>query len=266
MKALGTGSRSGVAQHYDFAPKLTVDWATVGSADFWRIADDFQDQTLQRADALFAALENADLHTLQRVLVQYRVFTVYYISDLALLIAKMRDGRIRSFLADILADELGCGDASKAHPALYDNFLTSIGMEQGDIAGATLAENIRMLDEIRRQLVDGDDAFGVGLRGMGGECVCQVYITLLHKHLLRNPYIKANHEQIDWVFWDLHVGDHDIEHRDQTRNLIHEEIVLGGGESLQQLGVAYELSMNSWEQFWNNIFIAAVESPEKITH
>ncbi len=67
-----------------------------------------------------------------------------------------------------------------------------------------------------------------------------------------------NEDRIDWVFWDLHVGEHDIQHRMQTRALIHDEIVDQGGSSLAQLGHGYRVSMQSWEKFWENIFTAAM--------
>lgn len=47
---------------------------------------------------------------------------VYNIPDLAILIARMKDGNLRSFLGHVLSDELGHGDSQKAHPRLYDDF------------------------------------------------------------------------------------------------------------------------------------------------
>lgn len=141
-------------------------------------------------------------------------------------------------------------------PKLYDDFLSSIGVNDRDLSNDALRNNIDLLDEARRQLVDpanGSD-YAIGLRGMGGECVCQVYIAQLHQHLTRNPYIWDNRDKIDWRFWDLHVGDHDIEHREKTRALINKEVVLRGGEGLKKLGLGYGYSMESWKQFWINIF------------
>ena len=55
-------------------------------------------------------------------------------------------------------------------------------------------------------------AYGVGLRGMGGECVCQ-YLSRFYEHLMKNRYIQERKQQIDWRFWDLHVGEHNIDAR-----------------------------------------------------
>ena len=236
----------------------TIDWNSVHSGNFWQTTDELQNNTLQKASKLFSVVGHADLHTLQAILIQYRYFTIYYISDLALLIAKLPDGGMRSFLADILSDELGCGDSNKAHPNLYDNFLVSIGVAETRLNNnSALKNNIELLDNARSLLVNNSGEFGIGLRGMGGECVCQVYIALLHKFLILNPYIVEKKNKIDWVFWDLHIGEHDIAHSMETRNLIHSEIVVKNDSSLHQLGHAYQESMRSWEEFWNNIFSAA---------
>lgn len=232
------------------------------SKDFWRMADELQDDTLRQAKELFAFVKNADVHSLRAILIQYRFFTIYYISDLALLIAKLADGKIRSFLAEILSDELGRGDPSKAHPNLYDAFLVSVGIEKTQLNDVAMKKNIELLGDVRNLLVNNSGEFGIGLRGMGGECVCQVYLSLLHEYLILNPYIQRNKNQIHWAFWDLHVGEHDIEHRMETRKLIHSEIVAKDDTSIHQLGLAYEESMRSWEQFWNNIFSAVTQTTE----
>jgi Iron-containing redox enzyme len=242
-----------------------VGWATIRPDSFWSAADRVQDETLLQANALFSTLRTATPETLRDLLIQYRYFTVYYITDLALLIAGMEDGPMRSFIADILYDELGCGKSSGAHPMLYDRFLSSIGVQDRDLNSDALASNVELLDEARRRLVApaNGSSYGIGLRGMGGECVCQVYIAQLHAHLIKNPFILENWDKIDWRFWDLHVGEHDIEHREKTRALIDTEVVAKGGAGLEQLGFGYEYSMESWRQFWVNIFSIAEPAASK---
>lgn len=235
-----------------------IDWDSINPSSFWEVVDKLQDSTLNKSKKLFALVERADMRTLQAILVQYKLFTVYYISDLALLIEKLEDGAIRSFLASILYDKLGCGDHNMAHPNLYDNFLVSIGVDKKLLNRHKFQDNIKLLDEDRRLLVQNRPEYGVGLRGMGGECVCQVYLSMLHEHMVLNPNIATIKNNIDWMFWDLHIGDHDIKHRLETRNIINREIV-HNSNSLHDLGSAYKQSMLSWENFWNNIFRAAVQ-------
>ncbi len=226
---------------------------------FWTLADDLQRQTVDHASALFAFVETASPPRLFSLLAQYRCFTDYYIADIALLIARLPPGRMRSFLADILFDELGSGDAAQAHPQLYDDFLASLGIEHGDRERQALTANLALLDAARAALTapGAPAAYGVGLRGMGGECVCQVYLAKLYEHLIRNPYVREHRERIDWTFWELHVGEHDIAHREKLRALIGEEIGGMDAGSVAALERGYRDSMAAWQAFWGHIHAAA---------
>lgn len=233
-----------------------TDWDALSPEEFWKVADDLQDKTLDHAKELFAFVETADPDQLRSILIQYRFFTIYYIPDLAILIARLKDGRLRTFLADILSDELGYKDEAKAHPRLYDDFLGTIGVQESELDTVAIKSNVELLDDARRNLIDSDKSstYGVGLRGMGGECVCQIYLAKLYEHVMKNPFIRENKSKIEWEFWDLHVGEHDIEHREETRRLINEEIVEKGLGTIGDLGRGYHDSMVSWSTFWNNIF------------
>lgn len=234
---------------------------------FWTLADDLQRQTVDHAGALFAFVETASPPRLFSLLAEYRSFTDYYIADIALLIARLPPGRMRSFLADILFDELGSGDAAQAHPQLYDDFLASLRIEHPPHQRLPLAANLSLLDAARAALVapGASAAYGVGLRGMGGECVCQVYLARLHEHLVRNPYIREHHDRIDWIFWDLHVGEHDIAHREKLRALIGEQIGGMDAGSVAELERGYRDSMAAWQSFWGHIHaMATAPEPDAI--
>lgn len=227
---------------------------------FWTLADTLQDHTVDHAKDMFAFVETASPQRLFSLLVQYRYFTVYYICDIALLIARLQPGRMRSFLADILLDELGGGDHTQAHPQLYDDFLASLGIEHSSLDdtsldGMALADNIALLDTARAQLIDPDHntAYGIGLRGMGGECVCQIYLARLYEHLVRNPYIREHSASIDWTFWELHIGEHDIAHRENLRKLISDEVAGMDSGSVAALEAGFRDSMAAWSAFWQNI-------------
>ncbi|QWF16569.1 iron-containing redox enzyme family protein [Lysobacter capsici] len=227
---------------------------------FWKLADDLQEQTVGHAKDMFAFVETASPERLFSLLIQYRYFTAYYIADIALLIARLQPGRMRSFLADILLDELGGGDHTQAHPELYDAFLTSLGIERAPLDEMpldrrALADNIALLESARAKLInpDHDTAYGIGLRGMGGECVCQIYLARLYEHLILNPYIREHTASIDWTFWELHIGEHDIAHRENLRRLIGEEVAGMDSGSVAALAAGFRDSMSAWSAFWRNI-------------
>ena len=222
---------------------------------FWALADRLQDQTVDHAKDLFAFVEQASPQRLFSLLVQYRYFTVYYISDIALLVARLQPGKMRSFLADILFDELGTGDHSQAHPQLYDDFLSSLGIDHPALDEMALADNVSLLEQARASLIDParSTAYGIGLRGMGGECVCQIYLARLYEHLILNPYVRERADKIDWKFWELHIGEHDIAHREKLRNLLTDEIARMDSGAVHALEAGYRDSMNAWSAFWKNI-------------
>jgi extradiol dioxygenase family protein len=213
---------------------------------FWALADRLQEQTVDHAGEMFAFVERASPERLYGLLAQYRCFTVYYIADIALLIARLPPGRMRSFLADILYDELGSGDHRQAHPELYDDFLASLGLPQPALDSIGLADNIALLERARERLI----------------APCQIYLARLYEHLRRNPYIRANAERIDWRFWDLHVGEHDIAHREKLRKLIGEELGGMAGDHVESLSEGYRDSMQAWSAFWKNILDEAVRPAE----
>jgi len=222
---------------------------------FWALADQLQEQTVERAKDMFAFVERASPQQLFSLLVQYRYFTDYYIADIALLVARLQPGKMRSFLADILFDELGCGDHTQAHSQLYDDFLNSLGIDHTAFEEMALADNVSLLERARASLIDPatSTAYGIGLRGMGGECVCQIYLARLYEHLILNPYVRERADRIDWKFWELHVGEHDIAHREKLRELITDEVKVMDGGAVQALEAGYRDSMNAWTAFWQNI-------------
>ncbi|WP_153099906.1 iron-containing redox enzyme family protein [Paraburkholderia hayleyella] len=247
--------------------KININWNSGDSSQFWNMADLLQEQTVELAGDLFAFVERAAPDELNSILIQYRFFTVYYIPDIAILIARLQDGKLRSFMADVLFDELGRGDPAGAHPRLYDDFLRSLNSQNDELDSLALADNIDILDSTRSKLVSSNtsSAYSVGLRGMGGECVCQIYLARLYEHLIKNPFIQQNRPSIDWRFWDLHIGEHDIAHRLTTRQLINEEIIQQGNEAISDLGLGYQESMHSWGDFWNNVLASATSSDVRRT-
>ena len=263
-----TNALQTIKEHHQEKDILDINWDKINRYDFWEIADNIQTDALNHSKALFKNVESMDKESLINVLIQYRYFTIYYIPDLALLIARMPKSKLRSFLGDILNDELGLGDPERAHPQLYDNFLKSLGVSDENLDSSALASNVKLLDSAREQLVEKSNSstFGIGLRGMGGECVCQIYISELYSSLIKNKFIEKNKNSIDWRFWDLHVGDHDIEHRLETRKLIDKEIVKNLNQSISALGKGYAESMLSWLNFWDNTFKFAISpDPREMT-
>lgn len=221
--------------------------------EFWRLADSARTQTEYLADDKLCRLADAPFDVLQKIFVQYRYFTIYYITDLALLVAKLPFGELRSLLADFLNDELGNGDNLGAHERLYDNFLTSIGLEETQIELYPNDKNLRLLGDLQERIGTRPVAYSVGLRGMGGECLCQVYLAAMHSHFTKNPAICEIKDRVKWKFWDIHTGEVDIAHREKLKRAI-QSFVTRHPEHLKDLVQGYKDAKEIFDKFWDNIY------------
>jgi|HubBroStandDraft_6_1064221.scaffolds.fasta_scaffold29111_2 hypothetical protein len=222
---------------------------------FWAATETMRQETELFVAPAFAQLRLASWGTIRAVFEQYRFYTKSYASDLALLVHKLPVGKLRSIIAMILAEELGDGDQAHDHLALYDRFLCTIGCDERLLEVRALRENVALLDELRELLTRSSPAFGIGLRGMGGECLCAVYLLLLHKELKGNLYVERHASNIDWVFWDIHTGDIDEEHGVMTRAAVDEYMVQHPDE-VDDLHAGYVKANAIWKQFWENVFHA----------
>lgn len=222
---------------------------------FWEMTDYTKMSEKFRIDHNLASLKNMPLEMMKKVLIQYRFFTHYYIADLALLISKLPFGELRTILADILNEELGEGDANQSHPVLYDQFLLSIGVEKDklEMANPFAIKNLRQVQE---SLLQQSWSYGVGLRGMGGECLCQIYLATVHEYFSKNPAILAMQDKIEWKFWDIHTGEVDLHHQTIVRAAI-DELLIQSPELTQDLIDGYQESRDAWDRFWQQAFSAA---------
>ncbi len=222
---------------------------------FWKIADQTKMMEIYRIDKNLQYLKIAPLEMLKKIFVQYRFFTHYYITDLALLISKLPDGELRSILADILNEELGSGNSLRAHPYLYDSFLRSLGITQSELEKAD-EHCLQNLKQIQTSLLNQSWAYGIGLRGMGGECLCQIYLSTMHEFFSKNPAIVDIQNQIDWKFWEIHIGEVDLHHQEIVRKAIN-TLFVSQPETSVDLLQGYLESKTSWDLYWAHIFKAA---------
>ena len=221
--------------------------------EFWKIAEYEQMQAEYTVQEKVQYLKTATLEQLKAVFIQYRYFTKYYGSDLGLLIYKVPYGNFKSLISEIAAEELGNGKASQSHIQLWDNFLISIGVDERVLESSINPGNAILLEELRQLLHSATPAFAIGLRGMGGECLCQIYLTAVYENFKQNPEVQNLQGTIDWSFWNIHAGDADIEHRMLVKAAIS-EIVENDPDSVSDLSRGYLKAKEIWDHFWRNAY------------
>lgn len=220
-------------------------------SEFWRLADAARSTAKHLVDKNIQSLQHASLERLRYILLQYRWFTSYYTGDLAILIYKLPPSSLRSHLAECLIEELGMGDPSQTHPAMFDRFLMGLGVAPGDLEGNADPNNLALLEAFRHKLMLGDYMYGVGLRGMGAECLCQVYLEAVHHYLIKNEEIVRRREDLDWAYWDIHASEADQMHGERTREFIER---LATPENIPSLAVGYLEAEQMFMKFWDNAY------------
>lgn len=217
---------------------------------FWELADDSKLMSQYDADKKIAFLKDASLEEVRRICLQYRYFVEKYPDNLAMLISKMAKGELKSLLCDILSEEMGMGDVNASHSTWYDSFLRSLGVSEYQLKHSLYAENESILKETERRCREELAVHCIGLVGMGRECLCQIYLSQMYKNLRQNAEVVKIEEQIDWLFWDFHTGDDDVEHRMKMRERIGALVMDENG--VRQLTDGYRFAKSSWDEFWEN--------------
>lgn len=217
---------------------------------FWEHADEAKVNTQYVSDSKIAFLKDASFDEIKKVCIQYRYFVERYPTFLGLLVAKLPDGELRSLMAEILAEELGSGNFKGAHIVWYDNFLRSLGITEEDINTSLYPENSQILGQIEEFCHSEPYEYVVGMVGMGGECLCQIYLTAMHKYLSQNKIMIEMGKQVDWTFWTYHIGEEDIKHRELVRAAISNAAVDGKG--VGNLFTGYSVGKSEWDRFWDN--------------
>lgn len=221
--------------------------------EFWRMADDQKLRDEYAANDDLQWLRTATRQELHETFLEYRVFTIYFADDLALLVAKMPGGRLKSLMAKLVSEELGEGNPEISHIKLLEDFIVSLGVPPERLTQPTNAENRELLTKMRALLLSKPHTYGVALRGMGGECICQIYLLTLYEQFRRNPFVEASTKQIDWRWWNIHAGPVDSEHNKMIKESV-DELLQEEPASVDELAAGYQEAKTLLSQFWNNIY------------
>lgn len=205
-------------------------------------------------------LPRLPIQALRAIAFQYRYFTQAFVTDLAHLVVRCPEGRLRSLLGELVSDELGRGDPEAAHLRLYDRFLDSIGAIEPGTPSEALCSRVHptvdgLLTELRHRTLHRSIYYAIGMRGMGGECVCGVYFSVMHGQLRKHPFIVENEHRIDWRFWEIHAGHADVEHNELVRAAVAE--LLQGGkhpEAVSEVAAGYDHGTATWDEFWATLY------------
>jgi len=227
---------------------------------FWARAELGKLQAKFAVSREMAAIPGLSIQALHAITLQYRYFTQAFVTDLARLIVRCPEGRLRSLLGQLVDEELGGGDPEAAHLRLYDRFLETIGA----IAPGTHSDALRgrihprvrdLLGALRERTGSRSLSYAIGMRGLGGECVCGVYFSVMHVHLRKHPLIRERESRIDWRFWDLHAGEADAAHNRLLRAAVAELLLDGDHpDAVAEVAAGYDFGTQVWDEFWATLY------------
>jgi hypothetical protein len=243
-------------------PRTTPRSAELAGAleTFWARA------TIKKLEARFAVSQEMDilpqlsLQELRAITLQYRYFTQAFATDLAYLVARCPQGGLRSLLGQLVNEELGNGDPSRSHLQLYDRFLESIGAIDPSESAQRLSERVHpkvedLLAGLHERTIHRSPLYAIGMRGMGGECVCGVYFSVMHLHLRKHPFIVEHEANIDWRFWDIHAGHADVEHHELVRRAVADLLSEHHQASaIAEVAAGYDYGTSVWDAFWSTLY------------
>jgi hypothetical protein len=147
-----------------------------------------------------------------------------------------------------------------AHLRLYDRFLDSIGAIEPGTPVDALCNRVHptvhdLLAELRHRTIHRSLYYAIGMRGMGGECVCGVYFSVMHVQLRKHPFIVENEHRIDWRFWDIHAGHADVEHNELVRAAVAELLLDGKHpDAVSEVAAGYDHGTATWDEFWATLY------------
>ena len=226
--------------------------------EFWTATEDTVVAEEIVARDRLGRLANCSVHEMILLFRHYRLFTQRHIDDLAVVHSRLPFSPFKAFVSKVLYEEFGMQTGEgfdNNHVALLDAFLVSLGARQEfcEDPQLDLPSNLALLEGITEDVQAQSLPYAIGLRGMGAECLCQVYLTAMFELSERNPVFIERRPNLDLRFEALHRGPVAVEHRIQMRDWIA-ELVLRDPGSLEQLKAGYERARRSFHEFFENIY------------
>lgn len=203
-----------------------------------------------------AILPRLPIQALRAIALQYRYFTQAFVTDLARLIVRCPESRLRSLLGQLVDEELGEGDPELAHLRLYDRFLASIGaIDDHEPLATRIHPRVReLIGALSERTQQRSLYYAIGMRGLGGECVCGVYFSVMNVHLRQHPFVVEHAQRIDWRFWDIHAGDADEQHNQLVRAAVAEILLDGTSDAIAEVSAGFAYGTQVWDEFWSTLY------------
>ncbi len=221
--------------------------------EFWDWVEATKQDAEENMPKEFSWLSEVSETGMQQAAIQFHSFIWFYTYDLAKIIGKLPHSPLRTLVAEILSEELGDGDFSRSHLHLWEKFVYSLGVDHNkDIKSLVHKDVFNIVNAQSDRIGEVSLHQALGLRGIIGECVCETYLKSLHINLVKNPLWAEKGEEINTLFWHIHLDGGDEEHNqmviDGVSDYAKDDPVI-----LQEIADGYIEAMEIWKIYWGVI-------------
>ncbi len=225
---------------------------------FWQATEDFAVAEEITAKDSLQRLATCNIDEMILLFRHYPLFTIRHIDDLGIVFSRLPFGELKAFFSKVLFEEFGMeseGGFANNHVHLLDSLMVSMGADEAFCRDPSveLSSNMALLDDISDDCSNKSLAFAIGLRGMGTECLCQVYLTTIFNLVEINPIFDAKKDTLDLRFEQLHRGEVERLHRINMREMIA-NLIKENPEQLPEIMAGYQKAQASFHLFFANIY------------
>lgn len=191
--------------------------------------------------------EKLTLGQIQTFGLQHYQLVKIFVNYMTNLLPKIPDKDAADLFRLVFDDEFGQHTIFRSHPALYRNFLKSLGLEDADWGRVKqLPETAQYIDDHLQQTRDEDFLFGLGIVGPAHEFAIPTMFEYLIAGFQRNTALTE--EQFE--YFTMHIIE-DKEHAIVFNKLIVRHVESETGQRLLRDGAMHSLAYR--KNFWDGL-------------
>jgi pyrroloquinoline-quinone synthase len=194
------------------------------------------------------ATEKITVGQIQTFGLQHYQLVKVFVNYMTNVLPKIPDQDASSLFRVVFDDEFGQHTIFRSHPALYRNFLKSLGLSDEAWGRVSLLPEIEGFIEGHMALTRGQDfIFALGAIGPGHEFSIPTMFTYLIDGIKKSTDLSDE----DVEYFSLHIEE-DKEHAVVFNQLISRHVVTEDGQKRLRDGAMRSLSLR--KQFWDGIY------------
>ncbi len=221
--------------------------------ELWDLVEQEKKNAKTVAIQSLECIESLSGEDLGNVFIHYEHFLSSYPKNLAFLISNLPSGLLQTSLSSILSDELGNGNLKNNHRNLLKDFTKNFIGENYQAffekASSPSSLGVSLSTFLENQTRTRTTSFGVGMIGMGGECVCELYLGQFYQQFTRNLAFIDKKPVVDMKFWEIHLNKEEAEHEDIVVRGVN-DYLSNNPQYISEVAQGFLCNAMVWKDFW----------------